>query len=119
MALLKPTQKKLDIPNEPGEWVEIRRLSSLDGLDMDEMGKGRVARLMELGRYFLAGIVRWSYPEPVTLDAIAGKPNENGDREGGMDKAMSLWLLAEIGKLQRGDKTDTELLAPTSPSIVA
>jgi hypothetical protein len=119
MALLKPTVKHLDIPHEPGEWIEIRRLSSLDGLDMDEMGKGRLARIKEVARFFLAAIARWSYPDLVTIDAIAGPMNADGEREGGLDKATSLWLMVEIGKLQAGDKTDAELLVPTSPSIAA
>jgi hypothetical protein len=116
MALLKPTTKRLDIPHEPGEWVEIRRLSSLGGLDPDEMSKGRVRRLEELARYFVSAIVAWSYPEPATTDVIAGIPNVHGDREGGLDATTSLWLMGEIGQLSNGDKTDAELLVTSSPS---
>jgi len=118
MALLKPTTRRLDIPHEPGEWVEIRRLSALGGLDPDEMGKGRVRRLEELARYFVSAIVAWSYPERPTVEAIAGVPNSAGEREGGLDAVTSLWLMAEIGKLANGDKTDAERLWASSPSIV-
>jgi hypothetical protein len=119
MALLKPTVRRLDIPGEPGQWVEIRRLSSLGGLDTDEMGKGRTRRLLEMARYFASAIVAWSYPEPVTIDVIAGAPNAGGDREGGLDSATALWLLGEIGKLASGDRSDEQLFPSSSPSIAA
>lgn len=115
MALLKATTKRLDIPHEPGEWIEIRRLSTLGDLDGVEMTKGRQARINEMARYFFAAIVAWSYPEPPSTDAIAGKPNANGDREGGLDDKTATWLLTETGKL-RDSKTDAELLATSSPS---
>jgi hypothetical protein len=116
MALLKPTTKRLDIPHEPGEWITIRRLPSLGGLNADETAKGGTARLEEYARFFLSAITSWSYPEPPSMDAIAGPKDEQGQRAGGgLDIATSTWLMVEIGKLNRGDGTDAERLAATSP----
>jgi hypothetical protein len=117
MAILKPTTKRLDIPHEPGEWIEIRRLSSLGSLDATELGKGRTPRLREMGRFFLAAIVAWSYPEAPSIDVIAGTPNTTGEREGGLDGVTSLWLMGEIQKLAAGNRTEAELLVGSSPSI--
>jgi hypothetical protein len=119
MALLKPTTRRRDIPHEPGEWVEIRRLSSLGNLDESEMQKGRARRLTEMGRYFASAIVAWSYPEPPTVDAIAGQPNAQGEREGGLDATTALWLMGEINHLANGERTEEERFPSSSPSIAA
>ena len=118
MALLKPTTRRRDIPHEPGEWVEIRRLASMGNLDQHEMEAGRVRRINEMARYFVSAIVAWSYSESPTVDVIAGTPNSQGDREGGLDSRTSLWLMGEINALANGDQTDAEVFPATSPSIV-
>lgn len=116
MAILKPTTKRLDVPNEPGEWVEIRRVSDYETPTMRELSGDRIARTDALVRFFIAAIVAWSYPEPVTFDAIAGVKNAHGVREGGMDRATAVWLQDQIFALSRGEKTDADRLPSTSPS---
>jgi hypothetical protein len=115
MALLKPTTKRLNIPHEPGEWIEIRRLSSMGNLDPGEMAKGREERFLEWGRLYVGAIVAWSYPDPITADVIVGKPNGKGYREGGLDTVTASWLLGEINKLANGDVSEEVLFPATSP----
>ena len=116
MALLKPSTKRLEIPHEPGEWIVIRRLASMGSLDTVAMARGSQPRLNEYGRYLASAIVEWSYPDPPTADVIAGKPNSNGDREGGLDPKTAGWLIKEISAFEDGNRTEAALLAGSSPS---
>jgi hypothetical protein len=116
MPILKPSQKRLDIPGEPGEFVVIRRLSSLGSLDSSKMTYGSPERLTELGRFLSSGIVEWSYKDEPTIDVIAGIPNKQGVREGGLHPKTSLWLLRELNKYAEGEETDADRFPGTSTS---
>jgi len=116
MAILKPTTRRLDIPHEPGEWVLIRRLASLGSIDFSKLTGPPEVRLLELARYFISAIVAWSYPEPPSVDVIAGQKNAAGDREGGLDDKTALWLRGEIQALADGDSSDSARLPASSPS---
>lgn len=119
MAILKPTTKRYDIPHEPGEWVEIRRLASLGSIQFSKLTGDPEVRLQELARYFVSAIVAWSYPERPSIDVIAGAKNAHGDREGGLDDATAAWLREKIQHLADGDTSDAALLADSSPSTVS
>jgi len=119
MPVLKASTKRLDHPYEPGEWVVIRRLASMGSLNTNETSASAARRLTEYGRYLASAIESWSYPEPVTIDTIAGIPNKNGDREGGLDPRSAGWLIKEISAFEDGDRTPAALLAGSSPSTAS
>ncbi|HAM57573.1 MAG TPA: hypothetical protein DCQ64_20050 [Candidatus Rokubacteria bacterium] len=115
MALLKPTTKRLDIPGEPDQWVVIRRVADCELPVYHELVGPRALRTQALVQLFVAAIVSWSYPEAPTFDVIAGVPNKDGVREGGLDAATATWLHAQILALSRGDAA-AELFPSASPS---
>lgn len=108
MALCSLTTRKLDIPHEPGQWVEIRPLSTaalreaikqaleaVKGDDMDrEYGYELTARMLRVA------VVSWSYEPPPGPDTIAD-----------LDLRTTRWLADE---LQKG--ADEVPLPITSPS---
>lgn len=67
MALIKDdTRVRLDIPHEPGEWIEIRPMRNSD-LRTADLTDRRTALFSLMDTL----IVAWSYPEPVTPENIA------------------------------------------------
>jgi hypothetical protein len=58
--------KRLDIPHEPGQWVEVRPLTAgdIEGLSVDGSG-------VKVSIEALAAIISaWSYEEPVSLENV-------------------------------------------------
>lgn len=83
MALITDdTRVRLNIPHEPGQWIEIRpmRNSDLEKIDVSD----RVAMTLAL---FERVILAWSYPEPVTPQTIRQ-----------LDIDTTRWLDEEIPK---------------------
>jgi hypothetical protein len=98
MSLCSLTTRKLDIPHEAGEWIEIRPLSAkrlhlitleakrlsrdavaADAIDTDAEGFALSSVMLR------EAIVSWSYDAPVTA--------ENVDD---LDIATTTWLMGEI-----------------------
>jgi hypothetical protein len=94
MALCSMTTRKLDIPNEAGEWVEIRPISNaalrevradaraaVGGEDSQDYGLELTQRLLRIA------IVSWSY-EPMPTDETIGD----------LDIAMTEWLARTLNE---------------------
>lgn len=107
MALLRTGERKrLDIPHEPGEWIEIKRLSMREHGELDT-ATARTPLLFGLA-LMGAAISAWSYPEAVTQESV--------DR---LDPVTSGWLIKAIGRHNSGELSDDEKKAGTSPSIAS
>ncbi len=67
MALVDPTKAiRLEVPHEPGQWVEVRPLMGADMESLDvEAGRIKIsfALLAEI-------VLAWSYDEPPSIDTI-------------------------------------------------
>lgn len=70
MALIDPKEvRHVEIPHEPGEWVELRPITSRIFATVQREGKGE--SYSEITLRLLAGcIVAWSYDAPVTPENI-------------------------------------------------
>lgn len=68
MALKSTTPPtRLDIPDEPGEWIEYKPLSSGEFIELLEAGYTGPAYAMALVQRVVTG---WSYDIPLTPEAI-------------------------------------------------
>lgn len=134
MALVGKTARRVDIPHEPGEWMEIRRLSwaELEAAS-DAQTDAQIARVKAMGgdvfqliqsvvtqeqaaaarqaaaSYDRAavlekGIVRWSYAEDLTPDNIAL-----------LDEDTAAWAFEQILALGK-PRTEEEQKNDSSPS---
>lgn len=88
---------RLDIPGEPGQWIEIQRLawSELPSRLGDD---GRVQKLFE------RAVAAWSYPEPV-LEALPF-----------LDDTTAAWLLGQIDTFNHPQRSEAALGNATAPS---
>jgi len=110
MALCSLTTRKLDVPGEDGQWVEIRPLSSRVMRSV-EAGAREVASGDDAVAYgyavsdalLIAGIVAWSYDAPVNAENVAD-----------LDMATAMWLVEQIVPGEAGVP-----LATSSPSTIA
>ena len=110
MSLCSLTTRKLDIPHEAGEWIEIRPLSakrlhtitleakrvareaaSADEMDTDAEGFALSSVMLR------EAIVSWSYDAPVTQDTVDD-----------LDIATTTWLVGAINGV-------TEIPLPSTP----
>ena len=124
MALTTSFSKRVEIPHEPGEWMEVKRLSwrqedmakeiKAENLlkQMKAMGPDMVAsvrktargqeapkdRKADLDQLFVlqAGIISWSYDEEVSQETIERLDSETAD-----------WAFNEI--LKANEKTKEEV----------
>lgn len=88
--------KRLDIPNEPGQWIEIQRLAFSElpaRIDVD-----RVVTL------FKRAVVGWSYPEALA-EAIAF-----------LDDTTAGWLFGEIDAWNHPKRSEADQGNATAPS---
>lgn len=133
MAIVSNVTRRAEIPHEPGEWVEIRRLSwrQLEKAS-DLQTNASLARMRALGgdllgalrssssqqqadpaasydRAFVlnAGIVRWSYDVPVSPESIDL-----------LDEETAAWVFREILALHK-PRTEEEQKNGSSPSTSA
>lgn len=106
MALINSSNTKhLDIPHEPGQWVEVRPLTAgdIEGLSVDGSG-------VKVSIECLAAIISaWSYQEPVSLENVRR-----------LDLDTFTWLgneaLKVSGVRDDAEKKDSNLdSSPTSP----
>jgi hypothetical protein len=83
MLLTNDCTKRFDIPHEPGEWVEIRRLSGYQTHTLID-AKATLADdpVNWAYRWMEACVVVWSYAEPVSPDTLKR-----------LDAATSIWLV--------------------------
>lgn len=104
--LVKPEarkRKRLDIPHEPGQWIEVQRLA------WSEMPSFQL-RVSDLHGYiaaaFKSAVVAWSYPEPVTPEHLAC-----------LDDTTAGWLYVELDKFQHhADDDQGNAIAPSIAS---
>ena len=112
MALCSLTTRRIDIPHEPGEWVEVRPLSAKNLRVMDKAAKtaargpDTVLDETEYGyelttRMLDAAVVAWSYEPPVTPENLAD-----------LDLATTVWLSGELS-------TGAEIPLPSTPPSTA
>lgn len=129
---------KLDIPHEPGEWVEVRKLnhktlaraaqvrseagiSSMKSLGAELLTALRQAReeLTEVAPVVTAesydrdlvlqgGVVRWSYPLPPTPESL-----------GDLDEVTAKWLAHEIVTRSVAGPTAEQVGNGTPPSTAS
>lgn len=91
--LLMPTsraKKRLDIPHEPGQWIEIQRLAWSE-LPQRSVVSDVTGYMVEL---FRAAITAWSYAEPVA------------DNVAYLDDTTAGWLYQEIDKFIHQHEAD-------------
>lgn len=100
MALIDETTAsvRLDVPGEPGQWIELRRLAWGEVRRRVVAGdEGSSAALM------LASVSGWSYPQPVTEATI--------DQ---IDLATARWLSEQITRVNGLDAAVGEGSAASS-----
>ena len=90
---------RLDVPDEPGQWIEIQRLawSELPG----RMDAERVQRLFE------KALIAWSYPDDLKANIAF------------LDDTTAGWLLGEIDTFnhpKRSEAAQGNAPAPSAPS---
>lgn len=84
MALIKDdTKVRLDIPHEPGEWIDIRPTRNNDLLSIN-FDTDPFAGMMKLLDSVIKG---WSYAEPVTPENVRM-----------LDSVTTTWLSEELKK---------------------
>ena len=103
--LTKGIVKRLELPHEPGEWIDIKPLSIADLVEVKQQARttggpeyqlsdedsGMAIALPSLTR----GIVAWSYPEAVSAEAI-----------GSLDTETAVYVLRALvpGQLDEADQ---------------
>lgn len=106
MALVsKDAVTRVDIPHEPGEWVEIRALTAGDFRSFELAGDGTI----DLGSVTLQGMAKavsaWSYSEAPSLETMES-----------LDMQTTLWLMNEINGLSGlRSPVEKKVLAAASP----
>jgi len=109
MALCSLTTRRLDVPGEDGQWVEIRPLSARVVRKINEdarlaAGDDPVAFGYEVAdRVLAAGVVAWSYDAPVNAETLVD-----------VDVKTTMWLADEIVP-----EMGAVPLATSSPSTIA
>ena len=88
---------RLDIPGEPGQWIELQRLAWSE-LPTRLSDDGRVQKL------FAKAVIAWSYPE----DVQTALPF--------LDDTTAAWLLGEIDKFNHPKRSEADLGNGTAPS---
>ncbi len=132
MALVRDDDViRLEIPHEPGDWIEVKRL--LTGSDRDACLEASVqaagsglssngagpelqltVRLTAYNRTLLERVVKlWSYAEPVSPENLAS-----------LDEGTHDWLLGELGRLYpvrtaAEKKGSTKSSSPASAGMAA
>jgi len=103
ITLLTGATKRIDIPHEPGEWVEIRMLS---WRQVESIRQAAADDEEMVGLTFETGIVAWSYDEPVSVETI-----------GRIDSVTAAWI-ATILTTGQGTEADRKngSASSTSPS---
>ena len=104
MALVVKQNKKLEHPTEPGQWFVVRLpLSAGDMAGMRSDGK-QIGMTLDL---MAAGIQEWSYPVPVSEEAV----ND-------LDLDTFVWLSKEITSASgiRDDDEKKDLSSPSPPT---
>jgi hypothetical protein len=119
VALCSLTTRRLDVPHEPGEWVEVRPLSAKNLRVMDKAAKtaargpDAVLDETEYGyelttRMLDAAIVAWSYGAPVSPENVAD-----------LDLATTVWLSGELSNGADVPLPSTPPLTESSPETAA
>jgi len=112
MGLCSLITRKLDVPDEDGQWIEIRPLSakrmhtlSLEARNISKAAKAADAEDTDAENYALsslmlsAAIVAWSYPVPVTPDNVDD-----------LELSTMTWLADQINK-------GAEVPLPSTPPL--
>jgi len=115
MGLCSLTTRKLDVPGEPGQWIEIRPISAkrMHAMELDARKDARAARDVNAddtdaenyalsSRMLSAAIVAWSYDAPVAPDTVDD-----------LEISTMSWLAEEIGK---GASVPLPTTAPSTES---
>lgn len=102
-VLITPTtraKKRLDIPHEPGQWIEIQRLAWSE-LPMGSVRTDPSGYMLGL---FAAAVTAWSYSEPVATSLEY------------LDDVTAGWLFVEIDRLVHHVESEADLGNATAPS---
>jgi hypothetical protein len=100
-----PSLNRLDVPHEPGEWIEIRRLAW--------------SQLGNVSTLFRNAIVAWSYPvAPSALVPVEGKA-ELQPATDCLDDTTAAWLLEQINRWNHPTRTEQQRSDSISPSTVS
>jgi hypothetical protein len=94
------TNKRIDIPHEPGQWIEIQRLAWSE-LPMGSVRTDPRGYMLAL---FAAAVTAWSYPAPVK-DSLEY-----------LDDITAGWLYVEIDKFVHHVESEAERGNATAPS---
>lgn len=113
MALIsKDDRRRIDIPHEPGEWIELRAFTTKDSAEVEAGGgNGQI----NLGLQILArAITTWSYK-----DANGATIDPTEETIGQLDLDTFKWLMQEVD-LTSGRRGDVEkkglAVIPSPPS---
>lgn len=119
MGICNLITRKLDVPGEDGQWIEVRPLSLQTQYTL-ELAAGVEARaavaadgnvdleatesFAKLSKFLQGAIIAWSYPVPVTQENIDD-----------LEQETTLWLSSEIG---RGAEVPLPITEPSTESLV-
>jgi hypothetical protein len=93
MALCSLSTRRLELPHEPGAWVEVRLLSANTVRKLDKDARAIAGDddsdygYEVMGAMLKTAVVSWSYEAPVTLENIDD-----------LDLATAAWVAGELGK---------------------
>lgn len=106
--LKRPETKRLEIPHEPGEWIEVRRLSgSQESSAFTDQKTGKARTIEEsMAELFSRAVVAWSYDAPTVKASYMA-----------LDAVTRDWLIEQIMAWDRQTVTDAERGNATAPSI--
>lgn len=91
MAFASKQRKRLDIPHEPGAWIEVRPPNNGDLVTID-FATVSDENMSELLKLLTRLVVGWSYEDvPLNTENILD-----------IDITTSMWLLGEIGEMVKG-----------------
>lgn len=136
MGLVRGQTKRLDIPGEPGQWVEIKKLSwALLDAARDERSKKAVERAKRWGPEWMQSATNEGSQSEAVKQALADPYNDydteyllkhavqawsyEADLPGGVDELdedTAQWLRREIVDFNTKPRSEAERLDGTSPS---
>ena len=106
MALIDPQERrKVAIPHEEGQWVELRPITARDLITVQRkaVAAGSAVQFENTVRMLLECLTAWSYPKPITEENLLA-----------LEYVTLTWLDDEM--FMAGTRTDEEKKTLDSPS---
>lgn len=103
-------RKRLDVPHEPGQWVEIQRLAfmELPALKPSQSPADTMLDLMAGSDGRPPTVAAWSYDMPVTRESVSW-----------LDPETARWLYHEIDEYVMSTGAEADQGNATAPSMTS